>query len=430
MEPSTVEESSQASNDAFVKKNLNWNFGVNLIDIAFFTISLSVISRETVMPVLVSKLTDSKFAIGLIPALATFGYLIPQLLSASFTERLPYKKPITMFIGGVIERLPFGLIGIVLFFLAEKNPPLTLFLFFLLLVITSVGSGLATPPWLDMIAKVIPVEKRGLLSGVGNSIGAVMGIFGALLVGKVLASSSYPNNFAFLFILSFSLNIISFIGLALNREPSSLKVNKHLSLKDYLAKLPQILKTQHNYRRFIISRSLILVGTMATGFYSVFATERFMEGSSVASLTGLLTAVLISSQAICNLGWGFLADRLGHKRVLSSAAFLLMIAALLAFLASSKILLILTFIFLGSYLAADQVSALNIILEFCEEADRPTYIGLTNTLLAPLVALVPLLGAYLASHFGYSTLFATTAVMALLGGLAMTLWVREPRYKS
>ena len=417
------------SNETFVKKNLPWNFGVNLIDIAFFTISISVISRETVMPVLVSSLTDSKFAIGLIPAIYTLGYLLPQLLSANLTERLRYKKPITMFLGGVVERLPFGLMAIVIFAFAAQQANLALLLFFALLAITAMGSGLATPPWLDMIAKVIPVEKRGLWSGIGHSIGAVMGIFGALIVARVLASFDFPVNFALLFALSFGLNCISFLGLALNREPPSLKVNKRLSLKDYLKKLPKILKNNVNYRRFLISRSTILVATMATGFYIVFGTERFLEGSSVASLTGLLTAVLIASQAIFNLIWGYLGDRLGHKAVLSVAAFLLMIAAALAFFASAKIWLILTFIFLGSYLAADQVSGLTIILEFCDEADRPTYIGLTNTLLAPLVTLIPLIGGWLASSFGFPLLFAVAAFAALAGGLAMTFWVKEPRFK-
>jgi hypothetical protein len=34
-------------------------------------------------------------------------------------------------------------------------------------------------------------------------------------------------------------------------------------------------------------------------------------------------------------------------------------------------------------MSADSVSRMNIILEFCAPEDQPTYIGLTNTLLAP-----------------------------------------------
>ena len=46
-----------------------WNFSVNLWDITLITLGLSLISRETVIPVLVSQLTDSKLVFGLVPAL-------------------------------------------------------------------------------------------------------------------------------------------------------------------------------------------------------------------------------------------------------------------------------------------------------------------------------------------------------------------------
>ena len=38
------------------------------------------------------------------------------------------------------------------------------------------------------------------------------------------------------------------------------------------------------------------------------------------------------------------------------------------------------------------MSRLNIILEFAVPEDQPTFIGLTNTLLAPVVFLAPIFG--------------------------------------
>lgn len=163
----------------------------------------------------------------------------------------------------------------------------------------------------------------------------------------------------------------------------------------------------------------------------VYGTERFAtDQASVARLTALLTGVLIGSQAISNLVWGFIGDIKGHKTVLVSASFILMLAALTALLASSQVWLVISFVLLGVYLAAEQVSSLNIILEFCEEQDRPTYIGLTNTLLAPLYALAPLLGAWIVTGFGYSALFTCAVVAAVVGGVALRVWVREPRANS
>ncbi len=412
----------------FVQKNLRWNFSVNLWDIAFISVSLSLVSRETVMPVLVSQLTDSKLAVGLIPAIYTLGLYLPQLLSANFTERLRFKKPITMKLGGWGERAPYGIIALLLFFFATSSVQFTLVCFFLLLAVTAVATGLATPPWYDMIAKVIPANKRGIWSGIGHGLGAVMGIAGAYFVGKILVAYVFPHNFALLFALSFVFGMISFVGLALNREPPSEKPKAFVAFSSYLKQLPNILKTHHNYRQFIISRCVMLLGTMSAGFYMIYGTERFTsDAASLASLTALLTAILIASQAITNLVWGFIGDKWGHKTVLVSASFVLALTALSAYFASSQAYLVITFILLGAYLAAEQVSALNIILEFCNEEDRPTFIGLSNTLLAPFFALAPLLGGWLVTAFSFQALFICALVMAFTGACLLSMWVTEPR---
>jgi len=162
-------------------------------------------------------------------------------------------------------------------------------------------------------------------------------------------------------------------------------------------------------------------------FTSIYGIERFqIDGAGV----GLLTAVLVGSAAVVNVLWGIVGDRRGHKTVLACAAFALALAALVAWVSASQIWLAVTFVLLGVYRAGDGVSSLNIILEFCAPEDRPTYIGLTNTLLAPVLTLAPLLGGWLAMTFGYNGLFATALTCATLGGCLMAFWVREPRVKS
>jgi MFS family permease len=128
-----------------------------------------------------------------------------------------------------------------------------------------------------------------------------------------------------------------------------------------------------------------------------------------------------------NLVWGMVGDRYGHKTVLAAAPFVMVLAVLNTWLAPTVGWLLLTFVLLGVYQAADSVSSFNIIVEFAPPANRPTYIGLTNTLLAPMLTLGPLVGGWLATVLGYSGLFGAGLTIALLGGLLMTLWVREPR---
>ncbi len=413
----------------FVRRNLRWNFTVNLLDITLITAGLSLVSRETVMPVLVSQLTDSKLAVGLIPALFMLGSNLPQLLSANVAERLRFKKPFVLLVSGLGERLPYVLIALVLLLFAGSRPTLALVGFFTLLLATAVSVGVATPPWFDMIAKILPVNRRGVWSGLGHGLGALLGVVAAFFMGRILSTFIFPENFSILFGLAFGLTILSFLGVALTREPPSPVVRARVPLIRYLAKLPAILRDHVNYRRFLVSRGVVVLGTMAGGFYMVYGAERFAgDGSSVAALTGLLTGVLIVGQAGANLLWGVLGDRSGHKAVLAGAAFVMALGALTAYLATSQAWLVVTFVGLGAYLAADQVSALNVILEFCDPEDRPTFIGLTNTLMAPLFALSPLFGGLLVTWFGFDTLFLCALVAAAIGGLPMTFWVREPRH--
>lgn len=419
--------SQRTAVEQFAEKNLGWNFSVNLWDITFITLGLSLISRETVIPVLVSQLTDSKLAIGLVPALWSLGFYLPQLLTANLAERMEYKKPFVMLIGSVFERLPYLLIGLTVLTSAISAPTLALVVVLAGVGLASSGAGIATPAWLDMIAKVIPVQRRGIWAGLGHGLGALMGIVGAYFVARILVSYAFPNNYALLFFLAFGLVVLSWVGLALNREPPSPLTKEVLPLQRYLGQLPAVLGRDSNYRRYLVSKSLVNLGAMSTGFFAVYGTEVFaIDGAGV----GLLTGILIGTQAIANPLWGLLGDRVGHKIVLAMAGFAITLAPLSALAAAGMPLLMLTFVFLGTYLAAEQASSLNIILEFCAPEDRPTYIGLTNTLLAPMLILAPIFGGWLAGALGLRVMFNIALAVAISGTLLLFFWVREPRHPT
>ncbi|RME59248.1 MAG: MFS transporter, partial [Caldilineae bacterium] len=413
----------QATIDEQTARNFPWNFSVNLADIIFITLGLSLVSRETVLPVLISHLTDSKIAIGLLPAVWSLGYYLPQLLTANFTERLRYKKPFVMLVGGLGERVPYLLIGLAVWLLAERAPGVVLVLLLAGVGIAGASAGVATPAWFDMIAKVIPVQRRGLWSGLGHGVGALLGVAGAYVVGRVLDAYAYPRNFATLLFLAFLCVSISWIGLSLTREPPSTTTKERIPFIRYLGRLPGVLDRDVNYRRYLISRTVVNLGAMAAGFFIVYGVERFrLEGGQV----GLLTGVLIGSVAVMNLVWGVTGDRVGHKTVQAGAALAMAGAATAALLAPSAAWLALTFALMGAYMAGEQASGLNIILEFCPPEDRPTYIGLTNTLLAPVLILAPILGGWLATALGFQALFTVAALVGGAGALLLALWVREP----
>ena len=409
-----------------VETNFLWNFGVNLVDGTFYSFGLNLVSQSTIMPLLVSELTTSKVAIGLIPATYNLSYLLPQLLTANYAERLRYKKPFVLLLGSLGERVPYLLIGLVVWWLAKPTPTTALIAFYLLLATTAASNGTATPAWYTMIAKVIPVHRRGLWSGLGRSLGALLGIAGAALAERILEGWPFPRNYGLCFILAFASVAISWVGLSLTREPASPIVKPRTSQNNYLRRLPALLRRDGNYVRFLISRSVSNLGTMAGGFFIVYGKDNI---PGAIEQVGTLTAILVGSQAVMNLLWGVVADRKGHKIVLCGAAVSMALAAVAAWVASTPAWLWVTFALLGISMAADSVSRMNIILEFCAPEDRQTYIGLTNTLLAPGM-LAPVIGGWLATWAGYRAMFAVSVFLSVLGAVLLVLWVREPRSVS
>lgn len=411
--------------DPFVARNFRWNFSVNLLDITFITLAFSVISRETITPLLVSNLTDSKIAIGFVPAIYSIAYYLPQLFAANHAERLKRKLPFVMLIGGLLERVPYVFAGLAILILAEKAPLAALLCVYLVIGLGAFGNGVATPAWFSMIGKVLPVNRRGIFFGVSAGLGTLMGIAGAHFVGIILDDFAYPQNFALLFLIAAAFMGISWIGLSLNREPESPVVKRQISQRRYLRQLPGILRENHNYRRFLLSYCISRLSLMGTSFFIVFGNDNFnLVGADVA----LLTAVLIGSEAVMQLALGWLGDRRGHKLNLMISGFAIALAALVAITASDMLDLVFAFVLLGAALASDKISHLNIVLEFAVPEDQPTFIGLTNTLLAPVTFFAPILGGWVATTFDYNSLFIVTMLCGLVGGGLLALWVKEPRH--
>jgi MFS family permease len=67
-------------------------------------------------------------------------------------------------------------------------------------------------------------------------------------------------------------------------------------------------------------------------------------------------------------------------------------------------------------------------LSFGTEDERPTYVGLANTLIAPSAILAPLLGGWLADYGGgYQSTFLTAASAGLITLILLHFLVKESR---
>jgi len=418
-----IPDRTQDEIDAEVEHNYRWNFAVNLLEGAFFFFGLSFISSATIVPLFVSKLTTSPLAIGLVAVIAQAGWFLPQILTANQIERLPRKKPVIINAGFFLERLPIWLL-VVAAFLAASSHRIALVIFLGALAWHYLGAGSIGTAWQELVARCFPVERRGRFLGITMFTGAAMGALGALLSMWLLRTFDFSTNFVYVFLLAAVGITLSWFFLSLTRDPEQPVEVARQSNREFLSKLPDIVRRDRNYRRFLIARGLMALGGMGTGFVTVASLRRW----GVADATvGLYTIVYLVGQTLGHLAAGFLADRFGHKFSLELGTVSAVLAFALAWLAPAPGWFFLVFVLLGINNGAIMVSGTLVVLEFSEPRRRPTYAGMTNTITGLVSVAAPLLGAWLAT-LGYSWVFALSVGINIAAVITMHWWVKEPRY--
>lgn len=401
---------------------LRRNFIFNILDGGFFGLGLGFTSFVTVLPLFVSQLTDSAVLIGLIPAIHAVGWQLPQLLTANRVTRLGYYKPMVLWMT-IHERLPYLGLALVAWAVSSLDPRAALALTYLLLVWQGLGGGFTATAWQSMIAKIIPGRQLGIFFGLQSSAANMFLSVGAIGAGIILERAGAPFNFALCFLITGAAMTVSWVFLALVREERVPPTNAAVNHRDFWNNLVTILARDVNFRWFLIVRMLAQLAVMAFAFYTVYAVHHFSIGAETA---GLMTAVFAATQIIANPALGWLGDRWSHRGAMEIGALAATLSAMLAWLAPTASWFYLVFILAGIANVAVWTLVIPLTLQFGREAERPAYIGLANTLVAPVTFLAPILGGWLADSMGYSVTFLTSAFGGLVTLFALHAILRDP----
>lgn len=409
---------------AEIERNFRWNFLFNSLDGASFWFGMSFISTTVILPLFVSHFTDNLLLIGLIPFLGTGGTLLPQLFMANAVERAPRKKFFPVTLGFFLERLPIFLLAPATYFLATSQPVLALISFFLLYTWHCFGAGVIIIGWQDMVAKIIPVDRRGRFFGITNFVGNGAGILGALAVPLVLERSDFPDGFVLAFAVASGLIFLSWIFISQTREPAVPSSKPRVSQLDYLRSLPDVLRKDRNFCMYLLAQVIFSLSGMATGFLVVYTVRTWNLPDAQAS--GFTIALQVGL-ALANLFFGFLADRTGHKLSLEICLLVSVLLLGLAIIAPSPTWFFVIFFLRGAVNAGTMISATSIVYEFTDAENRPTYIGLANTIPGIFGSIAPIIGGWVAGAISYQAMFILAAVIGVIAWALLRFAVREPR---
>ena len=408
-------------------ENLRFNFTVNVLDGAFFGAALGFASFITIIPLFVANLTESAVLIGLIPAIHSVGWQLPQLFTAPRVSRLSRYKRMALLMT-LNERIPFFFLALVAWFSPQLGVEISLTLTFILLIWQGFGGGFTATAWQSLIAKIMPGEIYGRFFGAQSAAATLLMGTAAILAGLVLTAYYTPLDYTLCFLIAGIMMMISFFFLSLTREQETPPTSRTKAEgSSFRSDLRSIISTDKDFRWYVISRMLTQFATMAFAFYTIFAVREFgMDERLVGFLTGLLFFTEVAVNPI--LGW--LGDLRGHLLTLRIGIVATIISVFLAMFANSIAWFFVIFILAGIANVAVWTVPLSMTLEFAPESQRPAYIGLSNTLIAPATFIAPIFAGILIDKTSYDLTFLASGIAGLLTLLVLILAVKDPRRRE
>ncbi|WP_169745416.1 MFS transporter [Deinococcus radiopugnans] len=355
-----------------------------------------------------SRLGAPNWVIGLLPAIAGGGWMLPQLLVAARVRSLPHKLPVYRS-AATVRTLTYLAMALIAAFLADQ-PALCLTLFVLAMLINSLASGVAGLPFLEVVSKIVSSERRPRFFGTRNLYGGLLAFGAGLLVRWILGSDlQFPLNYALIFGLGAAAYTYGYWIFGRVDEPPDPPQEAQGYRAEFRA-IPETLRDPH-FRAFLSVRLLLAGASMSDPFFAVYAL-RVLEFPP--AILGAFVMALTGAAPLSNIVWQRVAERKGSRRIIRYASVFYGLAPLYA--AVVGVLGLGKWAYLGVFLLTSvaaqgfNLGHTNHLLNIAPPNARSRYIGTLNTLVGAAL-FTPVLGGLIADRFGYLPVFAISLLL-------------------
>ncbi|QUD86188.1 MFS transporter [Phenylobacterium montanum] len=419
-----TEPTAEAAYDAFVWANLPRNYAGNYIHGMLGMTGFRLLNAPTFIPIFLHELSGSDAIVGLGAGLQQLGALVSPIISASQIEHRKKVMPAAMLIGSLMR---LAVLGMALASWFMRGMPL-LASMLVLLFLFGIFSGAQRVAFQLLLAKVIPIVRRGRLQAwrnlTGGAIAAVLTwAAGRWLIGRNIFGHGYSVTFAVAFVLT-SLGL-TFLQVLL-REPEPPTLRSRVRMLDRLRDFPALLSDK-DFSFFMLTQTLAVAGRLAAPFYVLYAKGSVaLDGPTL----GLLGFAFLGADTASNLVWGYMGDKSGFRLACLASLALWVGSTVLLIYAHNLPMIALALAGLGAASSGYNMSSQTLVLEFGLREDIAMRLAFSSTAEGLAAALGPLLGGLIAKAFGYSPLLWISAGCVLSALIVLTLMVREPRGRT
>ncbi|MDQ0463867.1 MFS family permease [Caulobacter ginsengisoli] len=423
--PETAPETPEAEFDRFVWANLRRNYAANYVHGMLGMTGFRLLNAPTIVPAYLHMLSGSNAVVGLGMALQQLGGVVSPVVGAAHVEHRAKLMPAAVLLG-TLMRLPILAMAVTGWLMHGQPLLITLIV---MLFLMGLFSGSQRVVFQLLMAKVIPISRRGRLQAWRNFTGGAIAAGLAYLAGRYLIELNVlGNGYATTFMLAFLLTSAGLTVLqVLIREPVSPHLPQQTRFRDRMKDFPALVAGDRDYRNFLIAQLFAMAARVAAPFYVLHAGK-------VAVLTGaqlgLLSLAYLGADTLSNLVWGYLGDRGGFRSSFVASLVLFIGSTVLLMVSHNTLFLALAFFGLGAAQSGYSMSSSTMVLEFGARQDVAMRLGISSTVEGLMSFVGPLAGGVIADWLGYGPVFGLSIGLQLVALTVLVVAVKEPRLRQ
>ncbi|MCB1671353.1 MAG: MFS transporter [Gammaproteobacteria bacterium] len=339
--------------------------------------------------------------------------LLPQLVVAGYLRRVPVRK--WLWCGGAMGQ-GLAVVGIALVAVYLTGDVAGWSIIGCLLIF-SLSRGVCSVAHKDVLGKTVSKTRRGSVSGYAD---AAAGIVAIALAGWLMTGGGRNLN-AVVGILLVAAGCWVLGALVFGRmaEQAGATEGGDNAIREALQQL-SLLRTAGKFRRFVISRTLLL-GTALLPPYLVVQIPSLDTGQTVG-LGKLLLAASIAGFVSAPL-WGRSADRSSRKTMILGATLSAMAGLFSVLMArlgtASELTLTLSLFVIYVGHAGVRLGRKTHLVDMASSGNRASYVAVSNTVIGVALLVLAAIGALVDNLFANGGLLFFSA-MALGGALTST----------
>lgn len=418
-EPTLAEK--EAAYERFVWANLKRNYIGNYLHGMLGMTGFRLISAPTFLPAYLHMLSGSNTVVGLGLALQQLGGVLSPIVGANQIEHRTKVMPAAMWMGGLARMQIIGM-ALAGWFLSGQSRVVAIIGFMFLF---GLFMGTQRVVFSMLLAKVIPISRRGRLQAWRNATGGLIAAGLAYLAGRYFIEANlFGNGYSTTFVFAFALTSLGLTALRLLMiEPEPPTVRARSRLVDRFKDFPALL-AEKGFLYFMIVQMLAITARMAVPFYVLFASSTIeLSGKNL----GLLSLAFLGADTISNLVWGYLGDKTGFRLIMLISLLLWVGSTVLLMGAHDFLPIFLAFSGLGAAQSGYMMSAGTMILEFGDRDEMPMRIAFSATAEGIMGSVGPLLGGVISTTLGYGPMFSISIAFLIAALIVLITMVKEPR---